>query len=606
MRSLLFLYFTLLSLATSGQSEFVSQQAETARLNVWLNARYEEELQRSPRALTYLGRKELYDQMDDYSEAGRSSRLEQKVGSVALLRKEFDYTRLSPEGRTSYDIWVFRAMQEASGKAFWRKSYIFNQFSGYHTSFANFLINFHNVDTVEDMKAYIARITGSAVALRQLLHRAKMAADEGVRPPRFTYRIVIEESRKLITGMPFEVDASADSPLWADAKLKIAELNEKGLLNKGQSDELQQQAMEALQQQWQPAYQEVISWMESDLPMSDAMAKGVSSLPDGKVFYDYRVALNTQSTLSANDIHQVGLDEVARIREEMGSIKQAVGFTGSLESFLDFVREDGQFYFQNTDEGRQAYMDETRAYLDHISQRLPDYFGLLPRASLEVRRVEAFREQDGAAAFYQPGTVDGSRPGAYYLHLSDMTAMNKTDLETTAYHEGSPGHHMQGAIAMELQGLPLFRTLDWSSAYGEGWALYAESLAKEMGAFENPYYDFGRLAGEIWRAVRLVVDTGIHARGWSEQQAIDYVLANTASPEAMVRSEVQRYFVAPGQALSYKMGMLKILELRAGAKKALGKNFDIRGFHDVVLGGGSVPLPLLERAVNDWVVSQGH
>ena len=606
MRSLFLFVFVFFSLAAQAQSAVTSQQAETARLNAWLNVAYEEELQSSPEMLTYLGRTELYDQMSDLSEAGLDAQLDRMLASLVLMENEFDYTELSPDGRVSYDFWAYRVKLEQSGKAFRRKLYVFDQFSGAHTEFASFLITYHTVNTVADLQAYIARISGSAVALRQLLFRAQLAAKDGVRPPRFAYHFVIKESEKLISGAPFEKAANEDSPLWTDAREKIAGLTEQGLIDSAEAELLLAQVKQTLLAHWLPAYRELINWMTADMPNSDELPRGVSRLPGGRAFYDYQVTLNTQTTLGAQEIHAVGLREVARIRGEMEAIKKAVGFAGDLKAFLDFVRVDQQFYFPNTDAGRRSYKEETIEYLDRMTQRLPEYFGLLPAAALEVRRVEAFREQDGAVPFYQGSTADGSRPGVYYLHLSDMSAMNKTDLETTAYHEGSPGHHLQGAIAKERMDLPLFRQIEWYSAYGEGWALYAEYLAKEMGAFERPYYDFGRLANEIWRAVRLVVDTGIHAKGWSEQQAIAYVLANTASPEAMVRSEVQRYFVAPGQALSYKMGMLKILELRRGAKESLGDKFDIRGFHDVVLGGGSLPLPLLQRAVNNWVISQVH
>jgi uncharacterized protein (DUF885 family) len=606
MRALVLLFFTLFSISILAQSPNLPQQSETARLNSWLNTRYEEELRTSPEELTYLGRRELYDQIGDYSEVGLDKKLELMTTSLKQMKREFDYGKLSPQGKISYDFWDYRVTQAQAARQFRRNAYIFDQFSGVHTSFASLLINYHEVVSTSDMEAYIARIRGSAIALGQLLHRAQRAADEGVRPPRFSYTFVIEESEKLITGAPFQLESGFDSPLWADAKQKISSLHKKDLIDEAEVNRLLGKTKVALLEHWQPAYGELIAWMQSDFPNSDAIAQGVSSLPNGKAYYEHRVALNTQTTMSADDIHAVGLREVARIRSEMLVIKAAVGFTGSLDAFLDFVREDSQFYFPNTDEGRQAYIQETKEYLSKMEQRLPQYFDLLPLAALEVKRVEAFQEQDGAAPYYQESTADGSRPGVYFLHLSDMSAMNITDLETTAYHEGNPGHHLQGAIALERKDLPLFRTIEWYSAYGEGWALYSEYLAKEMGAFENPYYDFGRLSSEMWRAVRLVVDTGIHAKGWSEQRAIEHMLANTASPIPTVRSEIQRYIVAPGQALSYKMGMLKILELRTHAKTSLGDAFDIREFHNVVLDGGSVPLPLLQRAVDDWITIQGQ
>jgi uncharacterized protein (DUF885 family) len=288
----------------------------------------------------------------------------------------------------------------------------------------------------------------------------------------------------------------------------------------------------------------------------------------------------------------------------MEKIKEDVGFEGTLQEFFAFLREDPQFYFPDTDEGREGYLQAARDHIATISARLPDYFGTLPKADLEVKRVEPFREQPGAAQHYFPGTPDGSRPGVYYAHLSDMNAMPKHQLEVVAYHEGNPGHHMQISIAQELESVPKFRTQSFVNAYSEGWGLYAERLAREMGAYEDPYSNFGRLSSEIWRAIRLVVDTGLHAKGWSEQEAVDYFLENSSSSEGAIRSEVRRYLVIPGQATSYKIGMMKILELREKAKSELGDRFDIKGFHDTVLGGGALPLGILERRVNEWVASR--
>jgi uncharacterized protein (DUF885 family) len=293
----------------------------------------------------------------------------------------------------------------------------------------------------------------------------------------------------------------------------------------------------------------------------------------------------------------------------MVKIKEEFGFEGSLPEFFTFLRDtkdDERLYYPNNDEGRQGYIDDATAAIDKIKAELPNYFGILPKADMVVKRVEAFREQDGAAQHYFPSTPDGSRPGVYYAHLSDMTSMPKRELEVIAYHEGLPGHHMQIAIQQELEGVPTFRTQAGFTAYSEGWALYSEWLAKQMPAtFEDPLSDFGRLGSEIWRAIRLVVDTGLHAKGWTEQEAIDYFKANSAVTEEQAISEVRRYLVLPGQATSYKVGMLKIQELRADAEKKLGDKFDIKGFHDTVLGGGAMPLSILERRVQQWVAKQG-
>ena len=380
---------------------------------------------------------------------------------------------------------------------------------------------------------------------------------------------------------------------------------ESGAIDQAKADELKEAARNALVNNWQPAYDRLIAWQQEDIANASDLAQGVSTLPDGAAYYNERLANQTTTSLTADEIHQIGLDEVARLKAEMEAIKDSVGFEGDLQAFFASLRdnkEDRRHYYPDTDEGRQGYIDDATAAIDNIKGKLPDYFGILPKADLEVRRVEAFREQPGAAQHYFPGTPDGSRPGIYYAHLSDMTAMPKGELEVIAYHEGLPGHHMQIAIQQELESVPTFRTQANFTAYAEGWGLYSEILAKEMdGTYTDPYSDFGRLGSEIWRAIRLVLDTGLHAKGWSEEQAVQYFLDNSAITEAQARSEVRRYMVLPGQATSYKVGMLKIQELRRKAEEALGDKFDIRGFHDTILGGGAVPLNVLERMVDQWI-----
>jgi uncharacterized protein (DUF885 family) len=287
----------------------------------------------------------------------------------------------------------------------------------------------------------------------------------------------------------------------------------------------------------------------------------------------------------------------------MEVIKRQVGFEGSLQSFFNFLREDDQFYYPNTDQGRNDYLALADEILADMYTRLPDFFGILPKAGLQVKRVEAFREVPGGAAHYARGTADGSRPGTFYAHLIDMRAVAINRLENLSYHEGVPGHHMQISIQQELENIPRFRTTRGYTAFSEGWGLYAELLGKEMGGYQDPYADMGRLSGEIWRAVRLAVDTGIHDQGWTQEQAVAYALANSPRPESSVRSEVRRYFNNPGQATAYKIGMLKILEYRAMAEEELGSDFDIKTFHDTVLGSGALPMPVLQAKIERWIES---
>ena len=571
-----------------------------ADLHSWLDGQFEEELRFTPNAQTKLGRKVQYDQVNDYSVDGEKEILAWLETSVAAMKNMYSYEKLNPQEQISFDFWVYRLDLERAAAPWMLHDYAVTQMTASHTDLPQLLINYHVVDNAADMQAYIKRLVAVGVAIRQISDRVQQSADKGIRAPQFVYDMVIDESARVISGRPFDESPNA-SALWANAQEKIDALVEHNTISLTQAATLKQQAAQALVKEVAPAYRALIDGLKKDRIHADVDARGVYALPDGDKYYNYRLQKYTTTDLNAEQIHQLGLSEVERIRSEMEDLKRAAGFTGSLSDFFNFVRDDQAFYFANDDAGRQKFMDQTEFYLERLNRKLPEYFGILPAADLVVRRVEAFREQDGAAAFYEEGTADGSRPGVYYMHLSDMAALNITDLQTTAFHEGNPGHHMQSSIANENANLPMFRRSVWYSAYGEGWALYAEKLAAEMGVYDDVYYDFGRLVGEIFRAIRLVVDTGIHAKGWSEERAVQYMLENSAVPETSVRSEIRRYIALPAQATSYKIGMLKILELRQWSRTALGASFDIREFHDLVLGGGSLPLDILEQSVQRWV-----
>ena len=574
----------------------------TARLNEWFDARYEELLDFSPMTKTQLGRKDDYDRIDDLSEAGADAQLEWLRGTVRELERDFDRSSLTLEGQTSYDLWLYGLERAEASWPFRRRGYLFHQMSGPHTGLAQVLISFHRVDDESDMVAYATRIGEVGRAIGQAVERARLAAGEGVHAPRFAYDAVVQQARALITGAPF--GGAGDSPVYADANTKIAALVSAGKITAARGDELRAAAAAALIERFKPAYDSLIAFAESDRASSGELATGVWNLPDGAAYYADRLVASTTTSMTADEIHELGLAEVERIHAEMETIKRQVGFDGTLQEFMASLRGNPQFLFPNTDEGREGYLQASRDFYAGVEARLPDYFGLRPKAGLVVKRVEAFREVAGQAQHYMQGTPDGSRPGTYYVHLIDMNSMPKIEMESVAYHEGIPGHHMQIAIAQELTGVPMFRTQYFTTAYTEGWGLYAERLAKEMGRYEDPYSDFGRLGSEIWRAIRLVVDTGLHSKGWTEQQAVEYFLANGSTSEGQVRAEIRRYLVMPGQATAYKIGMLKILELRERARTALGDRFDIREFHDTVLGGGALPLSILERRVDDWIAAE--
>ncbi len=574
---------------------------ETELLNAWLDVQYEEQLGFSPQTRTRLGDKTDYDKLDDYTLAGQQAELEWLRGSVATMQQDFDYDSLNDDGKLSYDMWAYGLEQDESRVAYRDHGYIFGR-GGPHAGIPSFLISYQALDTAADVEAYIARLGEIDRVFGELLERSKQASALGIRQPRFAYDAALSEIERVTAGVPFNTsDNSPNSPLWVDLQTKIQALVESDVLSADLAQNYLRDAQNILSNEVLSAYAEVAQWLETDREFASPESQGVWALPDGENYYNQRLKLMTTLDLSADEIHEIGLAEVERLRGEMEAIKNLVGFEQSLQEFFVFTREDPQFYYPNTEEGRQEYLDVNNEYLNFINEKLPEYFGLLPKASLIVSRVESFREQDGAAQHYRAGAPDGSRPGVFYSHMSDMSTLSKFQIEDIAYHEGNPGHHMQISIQQELTEVPRFRTQYRTTAYTEGWGLYAEWLAKEMGGFQDPYSDFGRLAGEIWRAVRLVVDTGIHTKQWSEDRAVQYFLDNTPIPEGAVRSEVQRYFAGPGQATAYKIGMMNFQQARADAQEALGADFDIRTFHDIVLGAGAVPMPMMHARVQRWI-----
>src|SRR3954465_1248155 len=337
------------------------------------------------------------------------------------------------------------------------------------------------------------------------------------------------------------------------------------------------------------------------------MAKGNDgawSLPRGDEYYASRLRLSTTTDLSADQIHQLGLSEVGRIQGEMERIKQRVGFKGTLQQFFAHIKNGPEFKYPNTDEGRQHYLADAKAFIAQVMEAAPKWFSRLPKAPLEGRAGETWRQETASVAFYNQPSPDGSRPGIFYVNLADMNQVLKPQIESIAYHEGPPGHHFQIGLQQERQGVPKFRRFGGYGAYIEGWGLYAERLGREMGFYKDPYSEFGHLSLELWRAVRLVTDPGLHSKRGSREQAIAYFQANSLLSERDIVKEVERYINNPGQATSYKVGQLRILALREKARRALGPRFDIRAFHAVVLENGSLPLDVLEEQVDAWIASQ--
>lgn len=571
---------------------------ESADLNGWFEARYEDELARSPLLQTYYGIKDQQDKLDDTSKLAADENAALKTAWLKDMRKNFDIDRLDAQAKLSYRLFEYQAENDAANHGFADQTYVFDHMSGPHSNLPSFLINFHPVDNVTDLNAYISRLEQVENYLGEYAKQAESQFANGVELPKFAYPKLVAASQNVITGAPFS--EGEDSPLWADFKAKLDKLDPED----GYSDEMREtliaSATSAMFDSVKPAYENLIEMFERHGAMA-SYDDGAWKLPRGEAYYQRRLKHYTTTDLSADEIHQIGLREVARIQDEMRVIMRQVGFDGTLKEFFTHLRTDPKFTFPNDDAGRDAYITQATAMIDEMKGQLDGLFITKPKADVVVKRVEPFREASAFGAFYNSPALDGSRPGTYYINLKDMNELPIYQMQALAYHEGIPGHHMQIAIAQELQGLPKFRTLGGFTAYVEGWALYSETVPKELGLYTDPYQDFGRLSMEIFRAARLVLDTGIHAKKWTRDEAVTYMLNNTANSEGDIRAEVDRYIVWPGQATAYMIGKLKIEELRANAEEALGDKFDIRAFHDVVLANGAVPLTVLEELVDAWV-----
>lgn len=575
-------------------------QTEDERLAAFFEELFQRNLAESPLFQSQLGIKGPdYGKWDDFSDAEAIRQNERTKGDLARLRAEFDVDKLSEQSRVSYRIFEF--LQERALRNFdWRfHGYAFSTQNNPVTFPATFLQNVHRVDTVSDAEAYVSRLNGLGVAMDQIIEGVDMAAERGIVPTSFSFDPVLEDTANMIKGAPFD-DSGEDNPIYADFKSKVEKLD----ISDRRKADLVAGAEAALTGVYKDAVERFAAKVESLRARSHG-PNGVWALPGGDGFYKNQIDFWTSDPeLTADEIHKIGLSEVKRIRKEMKTIMKEVGFKGDLPAFFTHLRTSPDNFFPNTEEGRQAYLDQSKAYIDSIYADVDKYFNLLPKAPLEVRAVEKWREETAPIAFYNRPAPDGSRPGIYYVNLKDMTTKQKHEMETVAYHEGAPGHHFQIAIQQELQGVPSFQKFAFFGAYSEGWGLYAERLAKEEGRFTDPMQDFGRLQNEMLRACRLVVDTGGHSKKWTREQMIKFMLDNNPMTEEDVVKEVERYLDNPAQALSYKVGMMKILDLRAKAKKELGDRFDIRDFHDAVLKNGAVALPILEDLVDAYIAEK--
>ena len=574
----------------------VKAMSESEKANQLFDAIFDEGVLRSPMMQTYLGIKTDYDKWNDLSEENTAKELAFTQADLQRV-KGIDKSKLDEQTLISYSLLVQKLENEISDHKWRFHNYPVNQMFGLHSSVPAFLINQHSIKNVKEAQDYIARVKGAKTLLEQLTIQLKLRAELGIIAPKFVFPHVIRDSKNILAGAPF--DEGKDSTILADFSKKVDKLE----ISEEEKSTLLTDVKTALISSIQPGYEQLVSYLELLETKADDK-DGAWKFPDGEAYFNNALKRTTTTDLTANEIHKIGLSEVDRIHGEMRVIMEKVGFKGELGEFFEFMRTDKQFYYAADEAGKQRYLDEAVALIDDMEGRLDSLFLTKPKAKLKVKAVEAFREQSSGKAFYQQPAPDGSRPGVYYANLYDMEAMPTYQMAALAYHEGIPGHHMQIAIKQELTNIPKFRKFGGYTAHTEGWGLYSEMIPKEIGLYQDPYSDFGRLAMELWRACRLVVDTGIHTQKWTRDQGIEYYVTNTPNAKSDAVKMVERHVVMPSQATAYKIGMLKIIELREHAKVALGEQFDIREFHDVVLRNGPVPLNVLAQLVNTYIANK--
>lgn len=573
--------------------------AEGQRFNDFIDREFDAYLAANPQLATSLGSKAGQDRLKDVSEAAELKELQWRRASVTWMKAQFRREALPLEGKISYDMWAQELGAAELAYTFRRNDFQLGR-GAPHTALPSFLISTHLVDTPADMAAYNMRLRAIGPVLDQVMVRVTLAAGDGVRMPRFQYERTIAESRKLISGQPFEA-TGPDSALWADARTKVGKLQAAGKVTPAQAQALLNNARAAMIEGMRPSYQNLIVWAEGDISKAPSGRAGAITQPNGAAWYQAALKLQTTTDLTAEQVHQLGLSEVKRVQGEQDALARTAGFKDANAYYDELARIDPPQPY--TDENRAEILAYSSGLIAKTRTRLPKMFTRLPVHGVEVIREPAFSEVAGGAAHASGPSPDGARPGRVYLHMLGKT-VNRASLADLMCHEALPGHVMQGDIRVRQQGVPRYRLAARNAAFNEGWGLYSELLCKEMGVYPDVASDFMRLDAERFRAARLVVDTGLHAKGWSEDEAVDYLRAAGRRDDDKARAETRRYLVNPGQATAYKIGMIRILQLRTDAREALGPRFDLKGFNDMIIGSGSLPLSVLERRVGNWIAAE--
>ena len=575
-------------------------QGEDARLDAFFESVFQRDLARNPAGQSSMGvMGGTAGWWPDVSRARADENVALVRRDLAELRR-FDRAALSPDARLSYDLFAYDA-EEAIERHRWRGNhYPVCQMRGPQRDIPQTLINNHPIASVTDAEAYVARLHAVRPYLAAVVAGLERQAANGVVPPPFSAPLVIGNCEKLIAGAPFQSGAP-DSPILADFRSKLAKLT----VSDAEMARLMKAAEAGLTQGFGPGFGQLIDHLRG-IRCGANCNDGVWRLPDGDAYYAAQLRWNTTLPPSPAEVHGIGIEETERLHGEMRAVAKRAGFAGSLAELFEYVRSQDRFYYPDTAEGKTAYLDAMRAKIAAVTARLGDLTNHVPSADVLVKPVEPWLEASAGTAGYFAPSADGSRPGILYVNTRDMRNLPIFELSALSYHEGVPGHHLEKAVTRALTGLPKFRAFGGYTAFSEGWALFAEQLPIDMGLYDDPWQEFGRLSMELMRAGRLVTDTGVHALRWSREKAVTWLDDNTPANHADNVTAIQRYIVTPGQACAYEMGKLKLVELRDRARTKLGDGFDLRHFNDRVLGSGPLPLPMLEANIDAWIAEGGQ
>ncbi len=571
-----------LPLAASGPASIEDRRKA---LNSIFQDYWEDRLKHEPEFASTLGDKRYNDQISDYSVKAENDRLARELNFMLELAA-IDPAGLSEQEKTSRDLLLRKFADDQEGAEFKEWEMPVNQMTGIQTTYPDLAAQL-SFTSVKDYDDWIARLHEIPTAFEQVTTNMAIGMEDHRVPPAFLLAKVLEQVKQMAGQKPEE------SPLALPLK------NFPTAVKPEEQERIRTEMLAAIGKEVLPAYLRFARFLEASYIPAGREQPGISALPDGAKYYRFLIRRTTTTDLTPEQIHQIGLDEVKRDEAEMLGIAQKLGFA-DLASFRASLKSNAKLKAASGEALLEAY----RGYLTPMQGKLPQLFGRLPKAKFEVVAVPDYRAKTSAPAYYEAGAPDGSRPGRLFIDTYNATDRNLYSVEDIAYHEGLPGHHLQISIALELDGLPAFRKHQHYTAYTEGWGLYSERLGKEVGFYQDPLSDYGRLEGDMWRAIRLVVDTGVHSKNWSREQMVQYFHDHSNIDDTSIQAEVDRYIAWPSQALAYKIGQLKILELRERAKKALGDKFDLRAFHDQVLDAGALPLDVLSDRIDAWIANQ--